>query len=151
VQTVSPKGSVHVSSTVSLPKMTYSYRLVLTSGTSGAHAYLLTGGGRVYMIDLATARLTRHDVPAPPDAALRLASVPNAGNGPQAEPLGDRIVVSEFFQDAGGERKAGLYLIDPATWTGAAARPNRTVMVHDRDGAGHLHVGGNSTVGVVGD
>ena len=91
---------------------------MITSGSS-PRAYVLTGGGTVYSIDPTTAKATAHVVPTPPDAPA---------TSPQdmllnSAPLGDNLVVSSFFPRPNGTTRAGVYLIDPATWTARLLDP----------------------------
>ena len=121
VMTVSPSGSLH-SSLIAVPAAGYGIRiarLVVTAGDSGSHAYVLTGGGTIYSVDPLTARTTRHVVPTPGNAPAT--SPPDLILS--GSPLGDNIVVSSFFPRPAGPPAAGVYLIDPASWTARLLDP----------------------------
>jgi hypothetical protein len=99
-------------------------QLVITSGSS-PRAYVLTGGGTVYSIDPTTAQATAHVVPTPPDAPATSPQIMLLN----AAPLGDNLVVSSFFPRPNGTTRAGVYLIDPATWTARLLDPTTPLWV----------------------
>jgi hypothetical protein len=115
-------GGVLRSSSLTLTQAGYgSYpaALVVTAGTGGRHSYVLSGGGKVYSIDPATAQATLHrvtppaDTPAtsPPDLLL------------DAAPLGSNIAASGFFPRPAGPPAAGIFLIDTKTWAAKLLDP----------------------------
>jgi hypothetical protein len=115
VMVVSSNGSVR-SSPIRLEEGGYgSYpaQLVVTHGDRANRAFVLTGGGVIYAIDPLSGRSARRQLSTPTNApdtsppALLLS----------AAALGSRIVVSSFFPRADGFAAAGVYLIDPRTWT----------------------------------
>jgi hypothetical protein len=112
---VSPDGTIG-SSTVALVKggyNTYPAQLVVTSGVTGSHVYVLTGGGIAYSIDPTTMHAVRHRIATPshtPDT-----SPPDLLSS--AAPLGPNIVASGFLPRPNGLPAAGIYIIDPSTWT----------------------------------
>jgi hypothetical protein len=115
VLAVSARGVIH-SSPLQLIRGGYgSYpaRLVVTSDGRNRAAFVFTGGGVAYGIDSATARATRHRLALPPSAPA--SSPPALLLG--AAGLGGNIVVSSFFPRPNGFPAAGIYLIDPHTWT----------------------------------
>jgi hypothetical protein len=77
------------------------------------HAFVLTGGGVGYGIDSATARATRHRLALPTGAPASSPPAPLLG----AAALGGNIVVSSFFPRPNGFSAAGIYIIEPHTWT----------------------------------
>jgi hypothetical protein len=116
IWTVSPSGA-HRAGSLTLERSAegeYASSLVTTPGPSGPHLYLVTTG-RVYSIDLVTGRATLHVI-KPPSGSPAWAASPESFS-PEAQALGNRIVVSGFFRLPGGKSRGGLYIIDPATWT----------------------------------
>lgn len=92
---------------------------LVTAGGRSPHAYVLTGGRRVYTIDPTTARATLHIVSTPTNAPA--AAPPDLGM--DAAPLGGNLAVTSFFPRPDGAPRAGLYLIDTADWTARLIDP----------------------------
>jgi len=111
----SPSGSLH-STRIPLTPGGYGNfpaRLVVTSSPTGQHAYALTAGGNVYSFNPTTGRATVHHLPTPTNAPST--SPPDLL--PDAAAIGNNIVVSSFFPRPSGAAAAGIYLINPTTWT----------------------------------
>jgi hypothetical protein len=87
-------------------------RLITTSGAM-SRAYVVTGGGTIYSIDLDNAHATAHHVAAPKGAPI----LPPAVSSLAAQPLGNKIVTEGVFTRPNGQPRAGIYLIDPTSWT----------------------------------
>ena len=116
VVVASADGQVHTS-VATIPNTKSGFNqgtLVAVSGASPA-AYIVAAG-TVFSIDLNNAQATPHSI-APPKNAPNTSLAVSGGYG-GASPLGDKLVVGGgVFPLPNGLSRAGLYLVDPSTWT----------------------------------
>jgi hypothetical protein len=126
ITVISGTGQEH-SSTITLkpsgyfsPKRgaAYGARLVVTSGAT-PQAYILGGGGEVYSVDPTTGKATLHIVKPP--SGMPSTSPPDLLIN--AAPLENKIVATSFFPLPDGHPAAGIYLIDPGSWTAKLIDP----------------------------